>query len=226
MEQEPLPQDLADLLGSERRAPPEPAARARVAARLATSLAMLPHDAPVARATSPVSRAFRAGPLAIAATFVLGAASGAAAMLVLRPSDHARVLEAPVPPSTASRPAAPVPSVTRIPPAPPIVASAAPSSTARPAASTSSIALEQAILDTARVALGREDAAAALAATATHARRFPRGQLSEEREAIAIQALVLLHRDADAHARADAFAHAYPDSALMPAIQEALGSLP
>jgi outer membrane protein assembly factor BamD (BamD/ComL family) len=88
----------------------------------------------------------------------------------------------------------------------------------------SSIALEQAVLDTARVALGREDGSAALAAADSHARRFPHGQLSEEREAIAIQALVLLHRDTDARARADRFVHTYPNSALMPAIEEAIRS--
>jgi outer membrane protein assembly factor BamD (BamD/ComL family) len=79
------------------------------------------------------------------------------------------------------------------------------------------------ILDAARVALGREDAASALAATETHAQRFPRGQLSEEREAIAIQALVLLGRLPDARARTDRFARAYPTSALLPVLREALG---
>ena len=86
------------------------------------------------------------------------------------------------------------------------------------------LAAERAILDVARTALGRSDAAHALEAVDRHAREFPGGQLSEEREAIAVQALVKLRRREDAAARGARFRKRYPNSVLIPVIDAALAT--
>ncbi|MDB4936956.1 MAG: hypothetical protein JWP87_3928, partial [Labilithrix sp.] len=80
-----------------------------------------------------------------------------------------------------------------------------------------------AALDVARTALGRGDGPNALAACDDHARRFPRGALGEEREAIAVQALVLEQRTTDARARAERFRKRHPRSILLPAVLAAAG---
>jgi hypothetical protein len=51
-----------------------------------------------------------------------------------------------------------------------------------------------------------------LEATATHARRFPRGQYAQEREVLAIEALLALQRVSGARTRAERFLARYPDS--------------
>jgi hypothetical protein len=86
----------------------------------------------------------------------------------------------------------------------------------------SELAEERALLDPARAALARGDAVSALAATRVHEQRFANGALTEEREAIGIQALVLEGRVAEARARAARFAEMHPDSLVLPAIQASL----
>ena len=78
----------------------------------------------------------------------------------------------------------------------------------------------------ARTALARGDGEDALAAVARHEARYPSGALAEEREAIAIQGLLLVKRFDDARARGDRFHRRYPRSILAPAIDAALGSIP
>ncbi|AKV00457.1 hypothetical protein AKJ09_07120 [Labilithrix luteola] len=58
--------------------------------------------------------------------------------------------------------------------------------------------------------VARTDPRAALELAAEGDRRFPRGMLHAEREAIAIEALARLERWSEAKTRADAFAAAYP----------------
>ncbi len=58
-----------------------------------------------------------------------------------------------------------------------------------------------------------------------HARRFPRGSLSQEREALAIEALFVLGRRDEAKSRAARFKQAYPASGHLRKL-EALGVLP
>jgi len=70
-------------------------------------------------------------------------------------------------------------------------------------------------------ALGRGDALSALGAVDTHAREFPKGQLAEEREVIAIQTLASAGRSADASKRASAFHAACPKSAFGVIVDEA-----
>jgi hypothetical protein len=80
---------------------------------------------------------------------------------------------------------------------------------------------ERALLDGARAALGRGDGAEALRAAEEHARRFSHGVLTEEREAMSIQALRLLHRDEEATARLDRFRVRFPASLIRPALEAA-----
>jgi hypothetical protein len=73
-------------------------------------------------------------------------------------------------------------------------------------------AAELGLLDEALVAL-QSDPARALALTAEHRVRFRAGALVQEREVIAIEALVRLHRTAAARARIDDFLRSFPSSA-------------
>lgn len=70
---------------------------------------------------------------------------------------------------------------------------------------------ESALLQRAQSALA-SDPARALALTDQHRRSFRSGALSEEREAIAIQALRGLGREPEARARAARFETKYPNS--------------
>jgi hypothetical protein len=90
-----------------------------------------------------------------------------------------------------------------------------------PSARSADASLEQerSLLDVARTAVGRGDGASALRAAEVHAKRFPRGVLAEEREAMIIQALRLLHRDDEARARLDRFRGRFPTSLLRPALE-------
>ncbi len=82
------------------------------------------------------------------------------------------------------------------------------------------LARERTLLDMARTALTRGDTAAALDAVTTHSREFPRSQLTEEREVLAIQALASANQRPEARRRADAFRANFPRSALLPIVDE------
>lgn len=133
---------------------------------------------------------------------------------------RASSMEPPAAPSPPP-PAAPAP----VEPARPVAPRRRP--TPRPApAPTSTLAAEQALLEKARRALDAEDGPAALAAVADHARRFPRGQLAEERALLEIQALVRSGRLDAAHSRAARFRARFPDSLLLEALNLALEMAP
>ncbi|HRG99589.1 MAG TPA: hypothetical protein PLR99_25255, partial [Polyangiaceae bacterium] len=155
---------------------------------------------------------------------------GGAAIAVTRPPS--------APPTAETRPVATVVAETARPEAPPapsalapldvIEATTAPSAPApvlsaprapapsallapRASADVDDLAAEAALLRAAQDGL-RGDPTVALARASEHARRFPRGALTQEREAIAIEALVKLGRGAEARARADRFAKSFPGS--------------
>lgn len=174
-----------------------------------------------------------------AVTFVAGAATGAlvaprlagAPSVQSAPTEKATASPAPV---TAEK-ATPVSSVTETATAPtvdvrdlPRVASAQPSSSAPPTsasarAATSDLTAERSLLDVARTALGRGDFANALASVDAHQKRFPKGALAEEREALAVQALAGAGRRDEARLRAERFARSFPGSILLPAVETAGG---
>jgi hypothetical protein len=81
---------------------------------------------------------------------------------------------------------------------------------------------ERQLLDIARTAVARKDGTAALDAVGRHARDFPRGRLTEEREALRVQALLLLGRKDEARERAEDFQSEHPESLMLPGIAPAL----
>jgi hypothetical protein len=103
-----------------------------------------------------------------------------------------------------------------------------PPTTRRPAApsASASLAAERSLLDDARSALANGDAPRALALTDAHVRRFARPQLAEEREALAVQALVGDGRYDDARSRAAHFRATWPSSLFLPAVDASLASIP
>jgi hypothetical protein len=80
---------------------------------------------------------------------------------------------------------------------------------------------EYRLLRSARQAL-IENPALALHLTDVHARRFERGMLVQEREAIAVEALVRLGREGQARVRAHGFLAAYPSSPYRGRVEAAL----
>jgi hypothetical protein len=81
---------------------------------------------------------------------------------------------------------------------------------------------ERAIIEQARMASARQDPAGALSALSEHARIFPAGRLAEEREALAVGALVDLGRFAEARERGGRFKKRYPASVFLPAVDAVL----
>lgn len=71
---------------------------------------------------------------------------------------------------------------------------------------------ELTLLESAYQALQRGDTVAALEQAERHASRFPTGALAQEREVLAIDALVRMGRRSEAEARAEAFRTRYPTS--------------
>lgn len=98
-----------------------------------------------------------------------------------------------------------------------------PSSNAKSAADSSGAQTETALLNDARGILAH-DPAAALRLTERHRREYPSGIFVQEREVIAITALMRLGRTDEARSRAEAFEHAYPRSAYNRQIGRLLGA--
>jgi hypothetical protein len=219
----PLDPDLEALLDAERTAVPPAPALDRVWSRVARGG---PAFAP--RGARPAVRWLGVHPAVVTlAAFVLGGAGGATLHAALQKPSAARIVY-------VDRAAAPIASAVPLAPspaAPPIVPSL-PSATphasghAPSAPGSSSLAAERALLDEARGALGSGSAGKALALLDDHARRYPHGQLGEEREALAIQALVALGRADEARARAARFRATSPNSLFMPAVDATLASIP
>jgi TolA-binding protein len=91
-----------------------------------------------------------------------------------------------------------------------------------PASRSTIITAEQKLIETARTAILRQDAAHARAPLEEHARRFPKGALTEEREALLIQTFVIAGEHEAARARFSRFAARYPQSLFLPALEASL----
>jgi hypothetical protein len=148
---------------------------------------------------------------------LLGGVAGAGLYSVLRPPRLKIVyVDRPVPAASTAASVAP-PLVV---PAPVASSAPAPGSThaaklaVAPDTEASELARERALLDIARKSATQGDAAAALETAERHRVQFPSGRLAEEREALAIRALSVLGRTAEARERAQAFRAAYPHSFL------------
>jgi hypothetical protein len=227
----PMSPELMALLDEERSALVPQDALTHVWARLEPPERMAP-ECPSDPASLLVPMQRTKGLRAIAAVCLatLGAAAALYASTPTAPSH---------PPAPGDRPpiATPTPTPTPTPTAtatltaiPPRPASALPTERPAPARgagrSPSSLKDERALLDQARSALTQGDGASALARTDEHARRFATPQLAEERETIAIQALVVQGRFADARDRAARFEAVTPDSLFRPAVEAVLASIP
>lgn len=230
-EPKPLADELSRLVRAERDTSDVPEdAQARVMARLIKSVAVPSSGeganggGSVGRATSAVLRS----PALLTGVFALGVATGVVGTRLVTPSSNELPAALPPPSAQARAPATPEPLSNQAPEATPIPSYASPSLlpttriAAAPSASASparQLADEQAILDIARAALNRGEWEAALGAVDRHERRYPGGLLAEEREVLAIEALVLAGHADEGRARAGRFEKRYPRSVLLPTVQ-------
>jgi hypothetical protein len=84
------------------------------------------------------------------------------------------------------------------------------------------LAEERALLDRARRQLASGEPARALSFLEEHGRRFAKGELAEEREAMWVNVLALLGRKEQAKARGDAFQARFPNSLMSANVRAAL----
>ena len=166
--------------------------------------------------------------------WLVGGATGAALYGALSPREVRVVyVDRPVLSTSAAAAAtaqAPTPTPSAAPT--PTTASATPALTAvdprgkRAASPTagpgSELARERSLLDLAREHAAHGEPALVLEQTQRHRAQFPHGKLAEEREALAIRALLALGHPNEARARAQEFRRVYPNSLLTPMIDSAL----
>jgi hypothetical protein len=231
---EPLPEELALLL-RQGRPGAEPPAEARVATLSfveAHAIAAVAATAP-GGITSPTNAPKMWG--AIKGSFgaggiVLGVAlgAGAHAALVAREPQPVASVPAPAPvvapshegaPASASAGVAPATSSLAVVVAPPVHSAHVDDEGAK-SGRDNALRAERTIIDVAQTAVARSDSESALATLAKHQREFPHGQLAEEREWLAIQALNLAGRRDEARARAAAFRRTFPQSLMLPALDQ------
>ena len=213
----------------ERRAPPDLRARVldRAWAIVAAGGAIPPPASRPNLAAAPPMPLARRGVrlwLAMAASVAIaGGAVGALAAL------HGRAAQRPMPSSAAS--ASPI-LITHggsspdesgeLPTAAPERAARAaperPSRRAHVAAEVDRLIAEVDLVQRAHAAYTRRDFSGTLALVAEHARRFPKGHLAEEREALRVRSLNALGRRHEAHRAAAAFAVQFPRSVLLPRV--------
>lgn len=231
----------------------EPTAKAAILASVEAQIGLVPGPGggggeggaggaggPGAAAASGAASGGLAGARAIAAivaTFAIGVATGVVVAPAVTPP-AAIVQSAPLSTRGGAEPAAKASTATAIDlPAVSVgslpAASSPSSQLARGAAKLESpevaapsargLGAERSLLDVARAALTRGEAAEALAAVDRHSRDYPDGVLVEEREAIAIKALVALGRRDDARARARTFEQRFPNGLMLRAVKGAVG---
>jgi hypothetical protein len=233
---EPLDPALGALLDAERAAHPSGDALDRVWSHVEQSVGTAGatgHAKGSGNAAGHAAWFASHGALVVALAFALGGATGAGATVLLRkPVERLVYVDRPAPPPTA--PAVVTMSSTEdievpLPSAQPPGGVPAPRRslvrTVPAAPAPSSLLAERAVLDRARAALAQNDGARAITLTDEHAQRFAHPQLREEREAIAIQALVLEGSYDQARERAKQFRAASPDSLFLPAVDASLASI-
>jgi hypothetical protein len=226
---DPMDPLVAHLLRSERARPGQPGStKARVFARVQSTLAIAPPDA----SPAPLHAAAGWGsvvPMTVLALLLAGAAGVVAASRAM-PDGQA---------SAATRGAAIAMDLLRAARTPSITSAPAPGAlalgetrrthagaTSGAPSGESDLSAETLLLDRARRDLLHGDADAALIATAEHARRFPHGLLSEERDALRVEALVAATHYDDARAAAARFRVLHRGSVLMPTVDSALREIP
>jgi hypothetical protein len=225
----PLSPKVQALLDVEREIPAPPVG---LSESLLSSLtlrltpASAPARAPVASGPGAPWWAAKLGVAALSVAAAVGIGRTVVARLQHRPElrvEHPLPVDSPPPP--LMRAPAPAPAL------PPPPAAAAPHEPAarfvkRAPAVEEDLAAERAQLESARRALLQRDYAAALLAVDSHAARFPRGALAEERESLRIQAMAGAGRRDEAAQLADRFRTRYPASIFGPAVDAALKRAP
>jgi hypothetical protein len=223
---------------------PAPGAQDRVATRLAASIAALgPGGGGGGGGASATSNAStgtgtlpRVPMWVVGAAFVVGGAIGFGVHGAVAARDGstssttvvtvAKTIEAPAPSASAvpsgSSEAVAVASVPAI--SPSSLPLAPDSSSATRFNHAADLSEERKILDDARAAFGRGDPDGAVAKARAHERRFPHGALSEERDALWVQALAQAGKSDEARARAAKFEQNYPESMLLPSVKAAAQS--
>ncbi|HET7542989.1 MAG TPA: hypothetical protein VFK05_24115 [Polyangiaceae bacterium] len=207
---------------------PDAEATRRVAARLSRSIGALG----VGQA-SPVPGMPGLRPLSLVTSFVVGGIAGAALYGALR-APRVEKVYVERPSASVQAPVTSAPPVASAPPATSALPEVAPAP--RPAALTpsasasgerlASLAEQQAMLDVARAAFARSDYSATLKTLATHAARFPKSVLGEEREALQIKALAANDQLTQARTLAARFQTRHPQSLLLPSIKDSVGTIP
>lgn len=202
--------------------------RAKVAARVAIAAGTGAAGVTAAKTSAAATTAGIGTKIALAVA-VVGATSAGGAALYERATrepipviETAPTLATPVPSSPARALApAPAPDPTPAPapaPAPPparTVARSVPIATStKPTTTTDTLAEEARLLRAAHASLAAGDGRGAMTALDEHASRFPRGALSEEREAGRVLALCAQGRAVEARAAASAFVATSPRSPL------------
>jgi hypothetical protein len=240
----PLDHDVRALLATERAIDDEVSdeTKHRLRRRLQASLGAAVVGTGVAVGAHAAAKGTALGSIAgggwivAVGAFVLGALVGAGAHAYAHRHDAPsppvvttvvveRQVEVPV--YVTSSATAPASVQAPAPPPPPLAASVTskqPSAQPSVSAGTSdtSLAAERSLLEIARTALARGDSASALDALGKHQAQFPQGQLSEEREALYVQALAMAGRTAEAKQRADRFRKTWPGSMLLPVVEAAV----
>jgi RNA polymerase sigma factor (sigma-70 family) len=234
--------DLDRLFGDARQAPisvaPDSGTAARIWRRLqeqrpsVTIDGSLPLPAPPGSPAAPAART-------LAGVFATGVGLGAAALFALLPlAEPARVTPAPsaraeivivAPAATtaSTRSADDARAATSA--APPPSPSAAPSLASAKADADDGdgrSATEGALIQRASAALAAGRPAEAIKLAQSHARKYPRGRMGQERDVILIQAFVLSGQREKATELADRFRGASPASPFLPTIDGALGAKP
>jgi hypothetical protein len=213
----PIDRELARLLESAKATPPIPdVVRARVMARAATASRT---------ATRPAAQLRRRTLVALAAsvTFVAGATGVAVALLGRHERPVAPVAK-PAPsrpqtiqPSEPAEPAQPAePAEPAMEPPAPAIPSPKPRSTSRPRTPQEFYAAELDLLYRSHSAYASGDFGRSLTLLSEHGRRFPKGQLTEEREALRVRALAGAGQTEEAKRASEAFARRFPHSLLLP----------
>ncbi len=173
--------------------------------------------------------------LSLVASFVLGGLCGAGIYGALRAPPPARVVYVERPAASSASPMSEpiVVASAAASAAPPLAKQSGVVSSANPSPSASNarpgfanLAEQQALLDLARAAHITSDYPATLALLKAHFQRFPKSVLGEEREALEIKALAASGRIVEAQARAARFKAQFPQSVLLPSVNDSLTTNP
>lgn len=206
-----------------------------VAAANASSNAALINRPPSAPSTLPIAGLVRSKAVLVAVgIWLFGGGTGAVLYGLLRP-EQVRVMyvERPLPSAGAAATAVVTAQEPQAAPAAPVDSGVPPRVAPSPKKrasnghivdNTSELARERAMLDLARARAAQGEPALVLGQVEQHLQQFPQGRLAEEREALAIRALMSLERRDEARARAQLFRAAYPNSFLTSVLDSALSA--